>query len=418
MNEKVFCPRHQDNASLKKLSDLRQAVNSVGQQEKNFVHYTKSKDVFRKESGQRMGFTCGIVGLPNVGKSTLFNAITAAGAEASNYPFCTIDPNVGVVAVPDGRVDRLIEIYKPPKATPTTLEFLDIAGLVKGASKGEGLGNQFLSHIRNVDAIAHIVRCFEDENIVHVDGSVNPRRDIEVVETELILKDLDTVERKYADADRKSKSTDKKVKAESEFYSRLRDHLSGGRLGRYIEIRDADERMFMRDLHLLTNKPVMYVCNIHEKLVASENDHVEVVRSIAAKEAAKVVVISAAVEAEVAELAHHERQPFLEGLGLKESGLTKVIHEGYDLLHLITFFTAGPKEVRAWTVERGSTAPQAAGAIHSDFEKGFIRAEVMKFADLDRLGSEAAVKEKGLLFVEGRDYAIEDGDVVFFRFNV
>lgn len=365
-----------------------------------------------------MGFTCGIVGLPNVGKSTLFNAITAAGAEASNYPFCTIDPNVGVVAVPDMRVDRLVEIYKPPKVTPTTLEFLDIAGLVKGASKGEGLGNQFLSHIRNVDAIAHIVRCFEDENIVHVDGSVNPRRDIEVVETELILKDLDTVERKYADADRRSKSSDKKVKAESEFYSRLRGHLSGGRLARYIEIRDADEKMFMRDLHLLTNKPVMYVCNVHEKLVASENTHVEEVRSIAAKEEAKVVMISAAVEAEVAELAHHERQPFLEGLGLKESGLTKVIHEGYDLLHLITFFTAGPKEVRAWTVERGWTAPRAAGAIHTDFEKGFIRAEVMKYSDIDRLGSEAAVKENGFMRVEGREYEIQDGDVAFFRFNV
>jgi GTP-binding protein YchF len=365
-----------------------------------------------------MGFTCGIVGLPNVGKSTLFNAITAAGAEAANYPFCTIEPNVGVVAVPDYRLARLAEIYKPEKVTPTTLEFLDIAGLVKGASKGEGLGNQFLSHIRNVDAIAHIVRCFDDPNVVHVDGSVNPQRDIEIVETELLLKDLETVERKLADAEKRAKGGDKEIRAEAEFYQRIRDHLTNGRLARYYQVAEQKEQLWLRDLHLLTAKPVMYVCNVHEKEVGTENRYVEHVRAVAAKEGAKVVVVSAAVEAEVAELAESERRHFLEELGLKESGLDQVVREGYDLLHLITFFTGGPKEVRAWTVERGSNAPQAAGQIHSDFERGFIRAEVMKFEDLDRLGSEIAVKEQGLLHVEGREYVMKDGDVVYFRFNV
>ncbi|HEY5614457.1 MAG TPA: redox-regulated ATPase YchF [Bacteroidota bacterium] len=365
-----------------------------------------------------MGFTCGIVGLPNVGKSTLFNAITAAGAEAANYPFCTIDPNIGVVSVPDKRINRLIEIYKPAKVTPTTLEFLDIAGLVKGASKGEGLGNQFLSHIRNADAIAHIVRCFDDENVVHVDGSVDPKRDIEIIETELILKDLETVEKKFSDAEKRSRGGDKDTKAEADFYARVRDHLTGGRLARYCSVSGEKELMLFRDVHLLTAKPVMYVCNVHEKEVGKDNAYTTQVREIAAKEGAKVVVISAAVEAEVAELPENERHPFLEGLGLHESGLEQVIHEGYALLHLITFFTCGPKEVHAWTVEKGSTAPHAAGQIHSDFEKGFIRAEVMKYADLDRLGSEAAIKEQGLLYVQGKEYLVEDGDVMFFRFNV
>jgi len=365
-----------------------------------------------------MGFTCGIVGLPNVGKSTLFNAITSAEAEVANYPFCTIEPNVGVVPVPDRRLARLTEIYTPQKTVPTTLEFLDIAGLVKGAARGEGLGNQFLSHIRMVDAIAHIVRCFNDPKVTHVDGSVNPKRDIEIIEAELIFKDLETVEKKFADADRRSKAGDKKVKAEADFYVRIREHLLGGRLARYLAVLNVDEHLWLRDLHLLTNKPVMYVCNVHEKEISTENDYVKQVREIAAKEEARLVVISAAVEAEVAELPPADRESFLNDLGLRESGLTRVIHEGYDLLHLITFFTAGPKEVHAWTVRRGTPAPEVAGMIHSDFEKGFIRAEVMGFDDLDRLGSEATVKERGLLHIEGREYFIEDGDIVFFRFNV
>ncbi len=364
-----------------------------------------------------MGFTCGIVGLPNVGKSTLFNAITSAGAEAANYPFCTIDPNIGVVAVADSRIDVLVKLYQPPKVIPSTIEFMDIAGLVKGASKGEGLGNQFLSHIREVDAIAHVVRCFDDSNVVHVDGSVNPQRDIEVIEAELIFKDLDTVEKKLTDAERRAKS-DKKSRTEADFFIRVREHLLSGRLVRYMEVQGEDEQLWMRELHLLTNKPVMYVCNVHEKEVALENAYVKLVQEIAAKEGAKVVTVSAAVEAEVAELPAEERMGFLRELGLAESGLSKVVREGYDLLHLITFFTAGPKEVHAWTLRKGFLAPQAAGVIHSDFEKGFIRAEIMKFEDLQRLGSEQAIKENGLLHIEGKEYVMEDGDIVHFRFNV
>ena len=365
-----------------------------------------------------MGFNCGIVGLPNVGKSTLFNAITAAGAEAANYPFCTIDPNVGIVTVPDPRIDGLVGIYSPAKIIPSAIEFVDIAGLVKGASKGEGLGNQFLSHIREVDAIAHVVRCFDDENIIHVDGDVNPKRDIEVIEAELIFKDLETVEKKTSEAEKRSKTGEKKFKAEYEFCQRLKNHLFEGRLARYYSLDNDDERLWIRDMHLLTNKPVMYVCNVHEEDVAGSNKYVAQVKEVAQKESAKVVVVSAAVEAEVAELPVEERAGFLSGLGLHESGLQQVIHEGYDLLHLLTFFTAGPKEVHAWTVRKGATAPEAAGVIHSDFEKGFIRAEIMKYEDLIRLKTEQAVKDSGLLHIEGRDYLIEDGDIVHFRFNV
>ena len=365
-----------------------------------------------------MGFNCGIVGLPNVGKSTLFNSITASGVEASNYPFCTIDPNVGVVAVPDHRLDILEAIYHPEKVVPTTIEFLDIAGLVRGASKGEGLGNQFLSHIREVDSIAHVVRCFDDANVVHVDGNVDPKRDIEVVETELILKDLETVERKLEDATKRGKSGDKKIKAEEGLYARIRDHLLGGRLVRYFEPGEGEEGDWLRSLHLLTNKPVMYVCNVHERDLKKENDYVNVVRQVAEKEAAKVVVVSAGVEAEVSELPAGERKAFLNELGLPESGLDKVIREGYGLLRLITFFTAGPKEVHAWTIPSGARAPEAAGVIHSDFEQGFIRAEIINFDDVSRLKSEQAVREAGLLKTEGREYLMKNGDIVFFRFRV
>ena len=365
-----------------------------------------------------MGFTCGIVGLPNVGKSTLFNAITAAGAAVANYPFCTIDPNIGVVAVPDTRIDRLATIYKTPKIVPTTLEFLDIAGLVKGASNGEGLGNQFLSHIRMVDAIVHVVRCFDDPNIIHVDSTVNPTFDIEVVETELILKDIETVEKKQAELEKRSKTGDKNIIAEEEFYSAVKKHLLAGRLAQYITPGSDEERLYLRDMHLLTNKPVMYVCNVHENELTADNAYVNQVREIAEKENAKVVIVSAAVEAEISQLPEVDRQAFLTELGLQESGLNKVIREGYDLLHLITFFTAGPKEVHAWTVRKGTKAPRAAGEIHSDFEQGFIRAEIIKCADFERLGTEAAVRDAGLLHVEGREYLIEDGDVMFVRFNV
>ncbi|MFA6457202.1 MAG: redox-regulated ATPase YchF, partial [Bacteroidota bacterium] len=278
-----------------------------------------------------MGFNCGIVGLPNVGKSTLFNAITAAGAEAANYPFCTIEPNVGVVFVDDTRIDELVKIYGSQKILPSSIEFVDIAGLVKGASKGEGLGNQFLSHIRDTDAIAHVVRCFDDPNIIHVDGSVNPKRDIEVIETELIIKDMDTIEKKVRDAEHRAKN-DKKARPEADFYNKVKDHLASGRLARYVEVHNDEEKLFLRDMHLLTNKPVMYVCNVHEKEISTGNKYVEEVREIAAKEGAKVVIVSAAVEAEVAELPKEERAGFLEGLGLHESGLQQVVREGMDLL--------------------------------------------------------------------------------------
>ena len=365
-----------------------------------------------------MGFTCGIVGLPNVGKSTLFNAITAARVDASNYPFCTIDPNVAVVAVPDDRIDVLARIYRPARTVPSTIEFSDIAGLVRGASKGEGLGNQFLSHIREVDAIVHVVRCFDDPNVVHVEGTVDPEHDIGVVETELMFKDLETVDKRLSDVQRRAKTGDKKLKAEADFCARVRDHLFSGRLVRYLEASHEEEILWRRDLHLLTDKPVMYVCNVSEDDIAGGNAYVGATQRIAAKEGAEVVTVSAAVEAEVAELPPGERKGFLHGLGLAESGLLRVVRKGYDLLHLITFFTVGPKEVHAWTIPHGTTAPRAAGVVHSDFEKGFIRAEIMKFVNLATLGSEHAVKVNGLLHIEGREYSIEDGDVVHFRFNV
>lgn len=365
-----------------------------------------------------MSFSCGIVGLPNVGKSTLFNAITAAGAAAENYPFCTIDPNIGVVPVPDKRLDTLAKIYKPTKVTPTTIEFVDIAGLVKGASKGEGLGNQFLSYVREVDAICHVVRCFDDEDVVHVNGSVNPKSDIEIVEAELILKDLETVEKKIADAERRAKSGDKKILAEADFYARIREHLLAERLAINEKPEPPDEQLWLHNLHLITAKPVMYIANVDEKHLVAKNGYVRQVQEIAAKEGAMVIVACTKIEAEIASMPYEEREQFLHELGVNESGLDQVIHEGYALLNLITFFTCNSKEVHAWTIKQGSRAPQAAGKVHSDMERGFIRAEVMKYKHLAELGSEQAVKEKGLLFVEGKDYVVEDGDVIFFRFNV
>jgi ribosome-binding ATPase len=363
-----------------------------------------------------MGFNCGIVGLPNVGKSTLFNALTAGAAPAFNYPFCTIDPNIGIVPVADPRLDPLARIFKPERTVPTTIEFVDIAGLVKGASKGEGLGNQFLSHIREVDAIAHVVRCFDDPDVVHVDGSVNPRRDIEVLELELLLKDLETVEHRHEEVHRKAKSGDKKLHGEVEFYDHVRTHLSQGRPARTMAMHGSEENAWLRSLHFLTDKPVLYVCNVGESDVAREIEHVAEVRRIAAEEGAPVVAVSAEVEAEISRLSPEDRPGFLADLGLSESGLQKVVHEGYALLHLVTFFTGGTREVHAWTVKKGTTASQAAGVVHSDFEKGFVRAEVMNAAELIRIGSEQALRDHGLVRTEGRDYVVCDGDVLYIRF--
>jgi GTP-binding protein YchF len=366
-----------------------------------------------------MGIQCGIVGLPNVGKSTLFNAITASSqAAAENYPFCTIEPNMGIVTVPDPRMRDLTRLVIPEREVPTTIEFVDIAGLVKGAAQGEGLGNQFLSHIRDVDAVAHVVRAFDDENVIHVDGSVNPSRDIEVIETELILKDMETLDKKADGAQRKTKTGDPKAKAEVDFYARLRQHMAEGRLARYFPIANEEEKTWMREMHLLTNKPVLYVANTDESGVINGNKYIDEIRKIAEKEGARVVPICAKIEMELVEIAEEEREHFLHDLGLKEPGLHALVRAAYDLLGLQTYFTAGKKEVRAWTVRKGAKAPEAAAVIHTDFEKGFIRAEVMKFADFLRLGSENAVKEAGLLRSEGRDYVVEDGDIMHFRFNV
>ncbi|MCB0711242.1 MAG: redox-regulated ATPase YchF [Ignavibacteriae bacterium] len=365
-----------------------------------------------------MGFTCGIVGLPNVGKSTLFNAITSAGIAAENYPFCTIEPNTGVVMVPDRRLDELTKIMKPKQTVPTTIEFVDIAGLVRGASQGEGLGNQFLGHIRTVDAIAHVVRCFEDENVTHVDDSINPVRDIETIVTELILKDLDTVEKRIEGAARKAKINDKEAKEEIALAERLRDHLSNGNLAITFERESEREEKLLKEFHLLTDKPVMYITNTDEDGVMNGNKHIAAVQEIANPRGFKVIPVCAKIEAELSELEADERAEFLESMGMTEPGLNAIIRQGYDLLGLITYFTAGEKECRAWTVDKGATAPQAAGVIHTDFEKGFIRAEVQKYDDLIRLGSEQKVKDAGLYRVEGKEYIVQDGDVMFFRFNV
>ncbi len=364
-----------------------------------------------------MGFNCGIVGLPNVGKSTIFNALTSAGAESANYPFCTIDPNLGIVQVPDTRMLKLAEFVNPERILPTTIEILDIAGLVEGASQGEGLGNQFLGHIRQVDAIIHVVRCFDDENIVHVNGGVDPVRDVEIIQTELALADLDTVEKRLLRVEKQAKNGDRKLKEEVDFYQRVKLALEQGRGARGIAETD-EERALMRDIHLLTDKPVLYVANVAENDLAGNNASVAKLRDFAEREGAKVVVICGSIEAEIAELAEGEKETFLAEMGLAESGLDRLIRNGYELLGLITYVTAGKKEVRAWTIPVGTRAPQAASVIHTDFEKGFIRAEVISYSDYVDAAGEAGAKEKGLMRLEGKEYVVRDGDVMHFRFNV
>jgi GTP-binding protein YchF len=363
-----------------------------------------------------MGIKCGIVGLPNVGKSTLFNALTRAQIAAENYPFCTIDPNVGVVPVPDARLALLADIVKPQKVLPATVEFVDIAGLVAGASKGEGLGNQFLSHIRETDAVAHVVRCFENDDVVHVAGKVRPLDDIDVINTELALADLDTVERGLQRAEKASKAGDKDAIRQRDLLKKLRQHLDSGQPARSL-VQDPEERRILHELHLITLKPLMYVANVAENGFTG-NPHLDQVRERAQSEHSEVVPVCAAIEAEIAQLEEADRADFLQELGLDEPGLNRVIRAGYRLLGLQTYFTAGPKEVRAWTVRIGATAPQAAGVIHTDFEKGFIRAEVIGYDDYIANQGELGAKEAGKLRLEGKEYFVREGDVMHFRFNV